>query len=58
MPDLSHIMELFQENPIFLVLAAFLLAFIGYALVKKLIKIALFVACFLAIYAGLVYYFG
>lgn len=55
MPDLSEVIRYMAENQIVLVLAAFLLAFLGYALVKRLLKLALFALVFLAIYAGLVY---
>jgi hypothetical protein len=58
MPDLSQFSDLFAENQIFFLLGAFILAFVGYALLKKLLKMALFLLVFLAIYAGLVYYFG
>lgn len=58
MPDLSHLLESFAESRILLVFAAFLLAFLGYAILKRLLKMALFAAVFLAIYAGLVYYLG
>ena len=55
MPDLSEVLAYLTENQILLVVAAFLLAFLGYALVKRLLKLALFAAVFLGIYAGLVY---
>jgi hypothetical protein len=58
MPDLSHFLEYLAENRILLVFAAFPLAFLGYAILKRLLKMALFAAVFLAIYAGLVYYLG
>jgi len=54
----ENLLATLGESPLLLVGAAFILAFLGYALLKKLLKIALFVAVFLAIYAGLVYYFG
>ena len=47
-----------KEGPILLLLAAFLLALLGYALVKRLLKMALFVVVFLAIYLGLLYLMG
>jgi hypothetical protein len=55
MPDFSEIIAYLTENQILLVLAAFLLAFLGYALVKRLLKMALFAAVFIGIYVGLVY---
>ena len=58
MPEFSEVIELFRENEILLVVAAFLLAFLGYALVKRLLKVALFTAVFIGIYLGLVYIFG
>jgi len=58
MPDISQIQELFAENQFFFMIAAFILAFVGYALLKRLLKMALFLVVFLAIYAGLVYYLG
>lgn len=47
-----------KEGPILLLVAAFLLALLGYALVKRLLKMALFVVVFLAIYLGLLYLMG
>ena len=58
MPDLNEIMNYVMESPLLLVLAAFLLAFLGYALVKRLLKLALFALVFIGIYAGLVYLFA
>jgi len=55
MPDLSEVIGYVTENQILLVVAAFLLAFLGYALVKRLLKLALFLVVFLGIYSGLVY---
>lgn len=62
--EATALQDLFQyagglsENQILLVLVAFILALLGYALVKRLLKLALFVAVFLVIYSGLVYYLG
>jgi len=58
MPDLNEIMNYLMESPVLLILAAFLLAFLGYALVKRLLKLALFAVVFIGIYAGLVYFFA
>lgn len=58
MQDLSQYLGGFSGNQILLVLASFILAFLGYALLKRLLKLALFVAVFLVIYSGLVYYLG
>ncbi len=58
MPELSEILEYMAGNQILLLVAAFLLAFLGYALLKRLLKLALFAAVFLAIYGGLLYYLG
>ena len=58
MPDFSEVLAYLTENQILLVLAAFILAFLGYAVVKRLLKLALFGLVFLGIYAGLVYYFA
>jgi len=58
MPDLNEIMNYLMESPVLLILAAFLLAFLGYALVKRLLKLALFAVVFIGIYAGLVYLFA
>jgi len=58
MEDLSQYLGGFAGNQLLLVIAAFILAFLGYALIKRLLKMALFVAVFLAIYSGLVYYLG
>ena len=55
MPDLSEVFAYLAENQIWLVAAAFLLAFLGYALVKRLLKLALFLAVFIGIYLGMVY---
>jgi hypothetical protein len=56
MPDPSEVLAYVSENQILLVLAAFFLAFLGYALVKRLLKLALFATVFIGIYAGLVYF--
>ncbi|MFO8172786.1 MAG: hypothetical protein ACQET1_01975 [Gemmatimonadota bacterium] len=58
MQDLFQYAGGLSENQILLVLVAFILALLGYALVKRLLKLALFVAVFLVIYSGLVYYLG
>ena len=55
MPEISEVLSSFTESQALLALAAFLLAFLGYALVKRLLKLALFLAVFLGIYVGLVY---
>ena len=55
MPELSEVLAYVTENQILLVLAAFLLAFLGYAVVKRLLKLALFAVVFIGIYMGLVY---
>jgi len=55
MPDLSEVLAYLTENPILLAVAALPLAFLGYALVKRLLKLTLFALVFLGIYAGLVY---
>jgi hypothetical protein len=44
-----------RESQPLLILTSLLLAFLGYAVVKRLLKLALFLAIFLSIYAGLVY---
>jgi hypothetical protein len=56
MPELSEVLDYLLQNQILLVLAAFLLAFLGYALVKRLLKMALFAIVFLGIYFSLVYF--
>ena len=56
MPDLSEILAYLRGNQILLVLAAFLLAFLGYAVIKRLLKAALFALVFIGIYMALVYY--
>jgi hypothetical protein len=56
MPEISEVLASFTESQALLALAAFLLAFLGYALVKRLLKLALFTAVFLGIYVGLVYF--
>lgn len=47
-----------SESPLLLLGVAFLLALLGYALVKRLLKMALFVAVFIAIYLGLLWVLG
>ena len=49
MPDVSEVITYVTGNQILLVLAAFLLAFLGYALVKRILKMALFAAVFIGI---------
>ncbi len=56
MPDFSEVLAYLTESPVLLGLAAFLLAFLGYALVKRLLKLALFAVVFIGIYSGLVYF--
>ena len=46
------------QSPVLLIVAAFLLALLGYALVKRLLKMALFLAVFVAIYIGLLWVMG
>ena len=58
MPDLTRILDTLAGNQLLLLLAAFLLAILGYALLKRLLKIALFVAVFLGTYLSLVHYLG
>jgi hypothetical protein len=58
MPDLNEILSYVTESPALLAVAAFLLAFLGYAIVKRLLKLALFAVVFIGIYAGLVYLFA
>jgi hypothetical protein len=55
MPALSELIDYLAGNEILLVIAAFLLAFLGYALIKRLLKMALFALVFIGIYVGLVY---
>jgi len=54
----SGILETIAGNQILLLLAAFLLAILGYAVLKRLLKMALFAAVFLGIYLVLVNYLG
>ena len=56
MPDMAEILTYLTQHQILLVVAAFLLAFLGYAVVKRLLKLALFMAVFIGIYLGLVYF--
>ena len=58
MPGLQEYLTTLTESRLFLIGAAFLLAIFGYAIIKRLLKLALFVAVFIAAYSGLVYYFG
>jgi hypothetical protein len=46
------------ESPLVLLGVAFLLALLGYALVKRLLKMALFVVVFIAVYLGLLRVLG
>jgi hypothetical protein len=55
MPELTEILDYLAGNQILLVVAALILAFLGYALIKRLLKLALFAIVFLGIYMGLVY---
>lgn len=52
---MQEIADFLSANPLFLLPLAFLLAIVGYALVKRLLKMALFLIVFVGIYAGLVY---
>lgn len=54
----EEILTFVRESPIILLGAAFLLALLGYALVKRLLKMALFVGVFIAIYLGLLWFLG
>jgi hypothetical protein len=54
----DELLNALKEGPILLLGAAFLLALLGYALVKRLLKMALFVVVFIAIYLGLLYVLG
>jgi hypothetical protein len=54
----EEVLSFLKESPIVLLVAAFLLALLGYALVKRLLKMALFVVVFIAIYLGLLYVLG
>ena len=54
----DDLMTFLTESPILLLGVAFLLALLGYALVKRLLKMALFVAVFIAVYLGLLYVLG
>jgi hypothetical protein len=55
MPTLTEFIDYLAGNELLLVIAAFLLAFLGYAVVKRLLKLALFALVFIGIYVGLVY---
>lgn len=57
-PVFDELLSALKEGPILLLGAAFLLALLGYALVKRLLKMALFVVVFIAIYLGLLYVLG
>ncbi len=54
----DELVSFLTESPLLLIGVAFLLALLGYALVKRLLKMALFVAVFIAIYLGLLYVLG
>jgi hypothetical protein len=54
----DQLLNSLSESPLLLLGVAFLLALLGYALVKRLLKMALFVAVFIAIYLGLLYILG
>ena len=56
MPDLTEVFRYATEHQAVLVVTAFLLAFLGYALVKRLLKLALFLLIFLGIYAALIHF--
>ena len=56
MPELTEILDYLAGNQVLLVVAALILAFLGYALIKRLLKLALFALVFLGIYMGLVYF--
>ena len=47
-----------RESPLVLLGVAFLLALLGYALVKRLLKMALFVLVFIAVYLALLKLLG
>lgn len=55
---MDEVLSMLSESPLLLLGVAFLLALLGYALVKRLLKMALFVAVFIAIYLGLLYVLG
>ena len=55
---MDELVSMLSESPLLLLGVAFLLALLGYALVKRLLKMALFVAVFIAIYLGLLYVLG
>ncbi len=54
----EDLLNVVRESPLLLLGVAFLLALLGYALVKRLLKMALFVAVFIGIYLGLLWVFG
>jgi hypothetical protein len=54
----DELVSFLTDSPLLLIGVAFLLALLGYALVKRLLKMALFVAVFIAIYLGLLYLLG
>ena len=58
MPGFSEFLTTLAESRILLIGAAFILAIFGYAIIKRLLKMALFAGVFIAAYSGLVYYFG
>lgn len=54
----DELVSFLTESPLLLIGVAFLLALLGYALVKRLLKMALFVAIFIGVYLGLLYVLG
>jgi hypothetical protein len=52
---LADIVSSIRESQPLLIVTALLLSFLGYAIVKRLLKLVLFLVVFLAVYAGLVY---
>jgi hypothetical protein len=52
---LADTVKSIRESQPLLLVTALLLSFLGYAIVKRLLKLVLFLAVFLAIYTGLVY---
>jgi len=57
-PVFQEIQRAIREDPMLLLGAAFILAIFGYALAKRLLKLALFAAVFFVIYLGLLRMFG
>jgi len=52
---LADIVSSIRGSQPLLIVTALLLSFLGYAIIKRLLKLVLFLAVFLATYAGLVY---